>query len=160
LPPGARGPAIEASTVQFEVDWLRAVLRAHGEEDAGISVWDRAGTAMLAVTDLEDPDALLGSDGEALAALQLLLERAQETHGREGRVRLDVDDVFAGRDHALIEEARSAARSALESGEPVRLRMMNSYERHVVHDAIKAVPGVTSKSLGDGAVKQVEILRG
>jgi predicted RNA-binding protein Jag len=35
---------------------------------------------------------------------------------------------------------------------------MNSYERHVAHSTIKEIEGVTSRSVGDGRDKLVEVI--
>jgi predicted RNA-binding protein Jag len=34
---------------------------------------------------------------------------------------------------------------------------MNSYERHLVHSLVKETPGLSSRSVGDGNQKRIEI---
>ena len=47
----------------------------------------------------------------------------------------------------------------LDNGESVTLDEMNSYERRLVHQAVKEFEGLKSRSVGDGNVRMVEIAR-
>lgn len=48
----------------------------------------------------------------------------------------------------------------LDSGNPeVTRRELNSYERRLVHTEVATVPGVGSRSIGEGAEKRVEIYK-
>jgi len=62
------------------------------------------------------------------------------------------------RDEAIRVEAREAAERVLAGDDDsIQLSDMNSYERHVAHDAIKEIEGVHSKSVGEGRDKVVEV---
>ena len=56
-------------------------------------------------------------------------------------------------------DAKSAAQKVLDSGESITLSEMNSYERRLVHQAVKEFDGLKSRSVGDGNVRMVEIAR-
>jgi len=58
----------------------------------------------------------------------------------------------------LRDEVRFLADKARKTGEPQRLRPMNSYERRLAHNLVKDVRGVTTRSVGDGRNRQVEIV--
>ena len=63
------------------------------------------------------------------------------------------------RDEAIRVEAREAANQILNGdADAITLSDMNSYERHVAHSTIKEIEGVTSRSVGDGRDKLVEVI--
>jgi predicted RNA-binding protein Jag len=63
------------------------------------------------------------------------------------------------RDEAIRAEAREAADQILDGdADAITLSDMNSYERHVAHSTIKEIDGVTSRSVGDGRDKLVEVI--
>jgi len=63
------------------------------------------------------------------------------------------------RDEAIRAEAREAADQILDGdADAITLSDMNSYERHVAHSTIKEIEGVTSRSVGDGRDKLVEVI--
>jgi predicted RNA-binding protein Jag len=68
-------------------------------------------------------------------------------------------DHDAARDERIVEDARKAAQRVLDSGESITLDEMNSYERRLVHQAVKEFEGLKSRSVGDGNVRMVEIAR-
>ncbi len=56
--------------------------------------------------------------------------------------------------------AQKLARMVNESGQPeITRRALNSYERRLVHTEVATVPGIASRSLGEGPEKQVEIYK-
>lgn len=60
----------------------------------------------------------------------------------------------------LKELALKLANKVADTGEPeVIRRELNSYERRLVHTEVANVPGVASRSLGEGPEKRVEIYR-
>lgn len=68
-------------------------------------------------------------------------------------------DKDPARDARIVEDAKVAAQGVLDSGESVTLEEMNSYERRLVHQAVKEFDGLKSRSVGDGNVRMVEIAR-
>jgi predicted RNA-binding protein Jag len=53
--------------------------------------------------------------------------------------------------------AREKAEEVLRTGQPVSLPPMGSYERYLVHTALKDVDGVETESQGEGEERHVEI---
>jgi|GEM_PF-2261005 len=101
-----------------------------------------------------------GRDGE---------QRTQRRGGREGDGPTDRGARRGGRDDApprekdpardakLVEQATEFAKAVLEGGDSKTLDDLNSYERHLVHTAVREVEGVVSRSVGRGRVRGVEI---
>lgn len=70
------------------------------------------------------------------------------------------DDRGGNSEQRLKELALKLASKVSETGEPeVIRRELNSYERRLVHTEVANVPGVASRSLGEGTEKRVEIYR-
>jgi len=53
--------------------------------------------------------------------------------------------------------AQEKAEESLESGNPVSLPPMGSYERYLVHNALKDMSGVETLSYGEGSERHVEL---
>lgn len=110
--------------------------------------------------DLEGPDAFLLLEKKAggLDALQMILAKvAARELGIEKRVVVDCEGHRRGRDQEIEQVAIKAAEKARKFNEPVELSPMNSYERRLVHLALRDVDGVESVSEGEGFLKTVII---
>jgi spoIIIJ-associated protein len=93
-------------------------------------------------------EALIGSDGEVLSAVQELTRLAvyRET-GHRSRLMLDVGGYRQGVRRALVQLADEAVEEVRETGEAVKLAPMTAFERKVIHDAV-AERGLLSESDG------------
>lgn len=54
--------------------------------------------------------------------------------------------------------AKDKAEESLQSGESVELPPMGSFERYIVHNALKDYSGVETASVGDGKERHVQIV--
>jgi len=102
-------------------------------------------------------EALLYSRGEALRALQTIVNTAFRKQLGDAKVLVDCQGWRRDKDTELRQMARLLAEKALATGTPQELGPLNSYERRVVHLAVAQIEGVTSESIGDAAVKTVII---
>jgi len=132
-----------------------------------LAVMDFSGTASLDEQqedflriNIESPEAgyLIGHDGENLKALQQI-SRALVSKRIEVPVRfvVDVNNYQKSRLDLLREIAQEMARQALEQQTPRWLSPMNSYERRVVHLALKEIDGIKTESEGEGEMRRVVI---
>ncbi len=80
--------------------------------------------------------------------------RGRDDRGGRGRPEKD-----PARDARIEENARGVGQQVAESGEAVRLGVMNSYERRLAHQAVKDIDGVDSRSVNAGDDKVVEIFK-
>lgn len=106
-----------------------------------------------------DDQRLVGANGEVLDALQELCRLVVMTEtGNRSRLTLDVAGHRDKRKLELVALAKDAIASVLESGEPVRLAPMNSFERKIVHDEV-ADAGLNSESEGEPPHRRVVVAK-
>jgi len=140
-------------------DYLERLLDI-ADVDGDIDMDVEGERAVVAVVG-EGLDALVGSNGQVLDALQELTRLAviQQT-GTRSRLMLDVGGWRAARKAELTEVGRRAAQRVVEGEASVRLAPMTPFERKVVHDAVAAVDGVHSESEGVEPERRVVVLPG
>jgi spoIIIJ-associated protein len=106
----------------------------------------------------EGGEALLWQRGEALKALQHIVSTAfRRQIGDERRVLVDCQHFRRDKDLELRQMARFLAEKARQTGRPQEIGPLNAYERRLVHLAVAELPGTSSESVGDAAVKTVVI---
>jgi len=155
----------EESTTRLEAegdaaaDFLEELLDIL-DMDGDIDISVEAGRAKVAIVSegpSQDLKRLVGPDGEVLDALQDLARLAvQSETGEMSRLMLDIADFRAGRRERLAEVAREAVAKAQESGAPVPLQPMNTFERKVVHDVVLEA-GLVSESVGEDPHRHVVV---
>jgi|GEM_PF-4466597 len=136
--------------------WLRQLMdRFHN--DPGLKIHRRGETVVLDIMDAEDARLFIGREGKNIPAFQHLFSKVMAKAGVDAKVMLDFDGYTGDRDSDLEGDIQAAIAEALETGETVTLRPMNSYERHLAHSMVKDAGGLKSKSDGEGTLKQVMI---
>jgi spoIIIJ-associated protein len=105
----------------------------------------------------EGAEALLARRGEGLQALQHIVDSAFRKQLGDERLLVDCMDYRRGKDNELRQMAKFLAEKARTSGVEQNIGPLNAYERRLVHLAVAEIPGVTSESIGDAAVKTVTI---
>ena len=106
----------------------------------------------------QDADILVGRHGDGLKALEYILNLALRFPGEEPRVRLDSGGYRERRKQSLERLAAAAARKVAEQGTPLRLDPMLSWERWVVHTALKDSPDVETQSVGESPDRKVVVM--
>ena len=123
--------------IDLDVEGERAVVSIIGDGDVG---------------------KLVGERGEVLDALQELTRLAATAEtGQRSRLMLDVAGYRARRRNELGELGVSTAEHVLDSGEEIKLPVMNPFERKIVHDAVATVAGVQSSSEGEEPRRRVVV---
>ena len=102
-------------------------------------------------------ETLLARRGEGLQALQHIVDSAFRRQLGDQRLLVDCMDFRRGKDNELRQMAIFLAEKAKTSGAEQSIGPLNAYERRLVHLAVAEVPGATSESIGDAAVKTVTI---
>jgi predicted RNA-binding protein Jag len=118
-------------------------------------------TMQVAITG-EDNQYLLEGRGRGLAALELILNhsfRAWPNRAHK-RVRVDAGDFRSQRDDEIRDMAYQVAHLAKETGAEQQTSELNPYERRIVHLTLAADPRVTTRSLGNGFLKAVNVIPG
>lgn len=116
------------------------------EEEIHVDVWG------------EDLGILIGRGGTTLQALQDIVSTIlHRKNYEERRIVVDVERYKEKRRQKLMEYAERMAEKSLMSRKPIRLEPMSPRERKIIHDALKDVSGVTSKSEGEDPQRRVVI---
>lgn len=120
---------------------------------------DQDGEPLLQVL-THEPQLLVGRRGETLDHLQFLLNKVMHaTSPKAPRIHVDVDHYRQMKKDSLVARVRKIAESVAISGKPVQLEPMNSYERRIVHQALKDDPSVVTVSPSDDARLKRIIIR-
>ena len=106
----------------------------------------------------EGADVLLRRKGEALDALQVIVNTAFRRDARGDRhYVIDALDYRRGKDAELRQMALFLADKAKTRGVPQEIGPLNPYARRIVHLAVSDDPDVSSESVGDAFLKTVII---
>jgi len=130
--------------------------------DAEVECLDRDDQILLNVICGEDSNLLIGRKGQTLEALQTIVTRITarkfpRVGAGQARILVDIEGYRERRRANLVDMALRVAEEVRESGEEACLDPLNSYERYLVHDALKDEAGIATHSEGEGAVKQIII---
>lgn len=143
-----RQPELEALAQNFITSLGLEISMVVSEQDDSVRV------------ELQGPDAPLLTDqeGAVLDALQLLMGKVAEAQlGLQKRLVVDCDGFRQSKESELVALAREVAQEVRETGQPLEIGPYNSYERRLIHLALKEEAGVTTESLGDGFSKRILI---
>ena len=127
-------------------DYLEGILDI-ADLDGDIDMDVENGRAVVSIVGA-DLSQLVGEKGKVLDALQELTRLAvtRET-GERSRLMLDISGHREKVRAELTELGKETAAKVLETGEPIKLRVMTSFERKVVHDAVSEAG---AKSISEG----------
>lgn len=124
---------------------------------------EEAGTADAPVLQVHTPEAarLVGPEGQTLEDLQFLLNRLLLAKSPDApRVTIDVEHHRAMKEDHLMQRVRAAADQVRQTGRPVQLEPMNSYDRRLVHQAFKEDSEIMSVSPNDDSrLKRITLQR-
>jgi spoIIIJ-associated protein len=137
-------------------DFLEGLLDAL-DVDGDITTWvDEVGGHI----DLEgsDLDILVGPNGETLDALQELTRLAVLRQSkRRVRLLIDINGFRAHQREQLISVVNAAAEQVIRDRADHEFQPMTPAERKIVHDAVAALEGVRTESLGEEPNRRVVI---
>jgi spoIIIJ-associated protein len=137
-------------------DFLEGLLDAL-DVDGDITTWvDEVGGHI----DLEgaDLEPLIGLNGETLDSLQELTRLAVLRQSkRRVRLLLDINGFRARQRDQLVAIVRTTAEQVIRTREDHELQPMSPAERKIVHDAVAAIDGVRTESLGEDPNRRVVI---
>ncbi len=106
----------------------------------------------------QDREYLLDKGGAPLNALQYLVNKIVARRlGVGPKIVIDVEGFRSAREKQLRSLARKTAQQVRKTGRPAELPPMPSQERRLIHLTVKEIPGVETKSKGQGANRRVVI---
>ena len=139
-------------------DYLEGLLDI-ADYEGDIEMGVRYNRPMIQIVADDDTDIkhLIGREGEVVEALQQLSRLAiQQKTGDRSHLIVDVDGFLKRKRQHLRDIALDAVDEVRETGEPVNLKPMNSFERKVVHDTVRD-EGLRSRSHGEEPHRYVTI---
>ena len=139
-------------------EYLEGLLDiADYEGDIEMGVRNNRPTVQIVADDDTDIKHLIGRNGEVVDALQQLTRLAvQQKTGERSHLIVDVDGFLKRKRQHLRDVALDAIDAVKESGEPMDLKPMNSFERKVVHDVVRD-EGLKSRSHGEEPHRYVTV---
>ncbi|MBI4709330.1 MAG: KH domain-containing protein [Candidatus Portnoybacteria bacterium] len=107
----------------------------------------------------EEAGLLIGKGGETMAALQHLIRAivSKKIGASAPNFIIDVNDYRYNQIESLRERAQALAKEAILEGRSKILEPMSSYERRIVHLALRDVRGIKTESEGEGLLRRVVI---
>ena len=111
--------------------------------------------------DIEGSDAaeyIAGRYGDCLKAMEYLVNLSLRDPALAPRMRLDSSGYRERRTRSLERLAEATARQALEYGRPIRLEPMLSWERWIIHMALKNREDVRTESIGEPPMRKVVVM--
>ncbi len=126
--------------------------------DASVSIDDKGGRLTFNIKG-GNSGVLIGKRGQTLEAIQYLTEKIINKKREERvRVNVDVEGYMKKRRISLQSLSKKLAQKVKRTGKPASLGQMNSYDRRIVHIALKDDNDVRTKSIGDGVLRKLVIL--
>src|ERR1041385_4247278 len=109
----------------------------------------------------DDPGRLIGRQGQTLADLQYITNRLLfQQDPNAPKVMVDVSGYRAQAREALVKKAKEAAEKVRRWGDVVELEPMSSFDRRIVHQALKDDPDIETHSVEvEGTDKKAMLLR-
>ena len=109
----------------------------------------------------DEAGRLIGRQGQTLADLQYLVNRILFQQDQKApKIMLDVGGYRSQAREALVKKAMEAAEKVRRWGDAVELEPMGSYDRRIVHHALRDDPDVETQSVEvEGTEKKALILR-
>jgi spoIIIJ-associated protein len=139
---------------------LSEILRRMGIE-ATVALNEEGDRTVLDVRGSESA-LVIGKKGQTLEALQFLVAKIAH-RGREGEVGVrsivvDSEGYRARREEALVEMATRLGEKARASGRTITVDPMSPHDRRIIHITLDKVPGVTTRSEGEGVFRRLLII--
>jgi spoIIIJ-associated protein len=137
------------TNIFFEKTEFEGDARAEFDEDQ---------TTILLSIKLEDPQVLIGKNGETLSMIQhLLVKMAKRIAGEEIKISLDINDYRKRKAIFLKELAQVTADEVSLNKKNKELEPMSSYERRIIHMVLKERKDVLTESIGEGEERRIVI---
>ncbi len=105
----------------------------------------------------QDAGIVIGRYGETLKSMEFLINLMARGADEGGRIFLDSDGYRERRELSLQRLALAAASKTVKRGRPTYLEPMTSWERRVIHMALKDDSSVETRSVGETPSRKVVV---
>jgi spoIIIJ-associated protein len=140
-------------------EFLLGVLERMGVS-ADIDIKDDSDKVVLEIQ-TSDTELVIGRRGVVIDALQHLVNKAVYKERREDKAKPLVVDAGGFRDkqiERLRQLAQKMGEKALQTKQIVELQPMTPHDRRIVHMAIAEIPGLSSRSEGEGEDRHILVV--
>ncbi|WP_019679752.1 RNA-binding cell elongation regulator Jag/EloR [Ruminococcus flavefaciens] len=142
--------------VKLAKNYITSILRAM-DVDAEFVVYQNETGAVINI-ESNNNGTIIGRRGETLDAIQYLCSIIANKGDKDYyRITIDCLGYRSKRKETLEQLAAKVAKSVLRTGRSQPLEPMNPYERRVIHSAISAIDGVSSRSVGEEPYRKIII---
>lgn len=125
------------------------------------TTWERQEKYVLFKVEGGNAGVLIGKHGQTLKAMQHILEKVMHKRsGQKVRVLVDVASYMEKRQATLKSLADRLAEKVRQTGKPTTINRMDSFERKIIHDALRKDKSVKTRSTGEGDIRNVVIQPG
>jgi spoIIIJ-associated protein len=141
-------------------DVLAEILKLTGIE-ANVEVHEDDERILL---DVKGPESglVIGKKGQTLDALQYMVgkivHRGLEGEAEYKPIVVDTEGYRARRIDTLIEMAQRLGEKAVRTSTTIMMDPMSPHDRRIIHMTLDKVPGVTTRSEGEGAYRRLLIV--
>ena len=129
--------------------------------EGAVEIDDSQSNLLMVKIQSEEAGLLIGQGGESLTALQhlcrLIFNKKFKDEPAGVSFVMDINNYRANRLELLKEMCLYIANQVIQEKRPKILEPMPSYERRVIHLALKDFKGVKTESQGEGAERRIVI---
>lgn len=102
---------------------------------------------------------LIGKKGQTLDAIQYIVNRIFNKHGKERkRIIVDTEEYRKRRGESLIVLAEKLGQKVKKTNKPVTISNLNAHDRRIIHLALQTDKLLVTKSRGEGILRKIIIL--
>jgi len=150
--------AVPSSERAEEARTVLDCILGHMGVEATVAVTDEVERIVLNVSGSET-GLVIGKKGQTLDALQFLMNKIIN-RDREGRkpIVVDSEGYRVRRADSLVELALRLGEKAVRTHRTITVNPMSPHDRRIIHMALDKVPGVTTRSEGEGAYRRLLII--
>lgn len=137
---------------------LKDITQKMGVTVDGIETADIAGHTVFTIN-TKDSGALIGTRGDTLSALNLLMKKVyEEKKGDETfRFVVDVNGYHLKHIKALENQANMLAERARTFKYDIEMSPMSGYDRMIIHASLQGSPNVYTESVGEGMTRHIVV---
>ena len=150
--------AVASSERAEEARTVLDCVLGHMGIEATVAVTEEPERIVLNVAGSET-GLVIGKKGQTLDALQFLMNKIVN-RDREGRkpIVVDSEGYRVRRVDSLVELALRLGDKAIRTHRTITVNPMSPHDRRIIHLALDKVPGVTTRSEGEGAYRRLLII--
>jgi spoIIIJ-associated protein len=155
----SQADAANEDVTEKAIDFLTGVLERMGIS-ADIDVNEEADRIVLEIQ-TANPDVIIGRKGQVVDALQHLVGKVvyKERGGEKGKPFIVDSGGYRDKHVEKLQAlAQRMAEKALKSRTIVELSPMTPHDRRIVHMAIANIPGLSSRSEGEGDDRHILVV--